>query len=115
MTLILVSRTQSNCSSSDTYGLSDPDQITGRRELHEGPAMLAVQCPGQDPLVEGDGPRCMGKVREELNRRMRDAAAPGDDEDPVQVCATCLSFYSQTNHLKTVTVGPRPPQCGTQS
>jgi SEL1 protein len=36
-------------------------------------------------LVEDDGPWYMGKAREEFNRRMRDAAAPGDDEDPVQV------------------------------
>jgi hypothetical protein len=99
--LILVSHTQSNCSSSDTNGSSDPDQITGRRELDEGPATTGSSTPeaDEDLLVEDDGPWYMGKAREEFNRRLRDAAAPGDDEDPVQACTTCLTFYFQTNHL----------------
>jgi len=99
--LILVSHTQSNCSSSDTHGSSDLDQITGRRELDEGPATTGGSTPeaDEDLLVEDDGPWYMGKAREEFNRRMRDAAVPGDDEDPVQACTTCLTFYFQTNHL----------------
>lgn len=98
--LILVGHTQSICSSSDTYGSTDPDQITGRRELDEGPATTGGSTPeaDEDPLVEDDGPWYMGKAREEFNRRMRDAGVPGDDEDPVQVCATCLMFHSRTNH-----------------
>jgi len=65
---------------------SDPDQITGRRELDEGPATTGGSTPeaDEDLLVEDDGPWYMGKAREEFNRRMRDATAPGDDEDPVQ-------------------------------
>ena len=100
--LILVSHTQTNCSSSDTYGSLDPDQISGRRELDEGPATTGSSTPwaDEDPLVEDDRPWNMGKAREEFNRRMCDAAAPGDGEDPVRVCTTCLTFYSQTNHLK---------------
>jgi hypothetical protein len=99
--LILVSHTQSNGSSNDTYDSSDPDQITGRRELDEGPVTAGGSTPeaAEDHLVEDDGPWYMGKAREEFNRRMRDAAAPGDDEDPVQACTTCLTFYFQTNHL----------------
>lgn len=112
----LVSHTHLNCSSRDTYGSSDPDQITGRRELDEGPATTGGSTPAadEDVLIEDDGPWYMGKAREEFNRRMR-AGAPGDDEDPVQVCTTCLAFYFQTDHIKTVTVGPRPPQRGTRS
>jgi len=65
---------------------SDPDQITGRRELDEGPATTGSTTPetDEDLPVDDDGPWYMGKAREEFNRRMRDAAAPGDDEDPVQ-------------------------------
>ncbi len=36
-------------------------------------------------MFEDDGPWYMGKARDQFNRRMRDAAVPGDDEDPVQV------------------------------
>jgi SEL1 protein len=35
----------------------------------------------------------MGKARDEFNRRMRDAAVPGDDEDPVQVTQSYLPFF----------------------
>lgn len=66
---------------------SDSDQIAGRRELDEGPVVAGGSAPEADDdlLVEDDGPWYMGKAREEFNRRMRGAAAPGDDEDPVQV------------------------------
>jgi len=82
--LILVSHMQSNCSSSDTYGSFDPDQITGRRELDVGPATTGGSTPGadEDPLVDDDGPWYMGKAREEFNRHMCDAAAHSDGEDP---------------------------------
>ncbi|KAI0002186.1 HCP-like protein [Russula compacta] len=65
---------------------SDSDQIAGRRELDEGPVVAGGSAPETDDdlLVEDDGPWYMGKAREEFNRRMRGAAAPGDDEDPVQ-------------------------------
>jgi len=117
MPLILVSHTQSNCSSSDTYGSSDPDQITGRRELDEGPATTGSPTPetDEDLPVDDDGPWYMGKAREEFNRRIRDAAAPGDDEDPVQVYTTCLTFHPRLTIVKTVTVGPRSPQRGARS
>ncbi|KAI0272118.1 hypothetical protein BGY98DRAFT_1002630 [Russula aff. rugulosa BPL654] len=65
---------------------SDSDQTSGRRELDEAPAAT----PGSTPEVDGDlifeddGPWYMGKARDEFNRRMRDAAVPGDDEDPIQ-------------------------------
>lgn len=76
-----------NYYSTNTHGLPDADQITGRRELDEGPAVNGGSPPeaDEDALVDDDGPWYMGKAREEFNRRMRDAAAPGDDEDPVQV------------------------------
>ncbi|KAF8270495.1 hypothetical protein EI94DRAFT_775294 [Lactarius quietus] len=64
-----------------------PDQNAARKELDDGSAVGAGSAPGQsdeDLLVEDDGPWYMGKAREEFNRRMRNAAAPGDDEDPVQ-------------------------------
>ncbi|KAI0000900.1 hypothetical protein BJV77DRAFT_1057826 [Russula vinacea] len=54
---------------------SDSDQIAGRRELDEV---------DEDLTFEDDGPWYMGKARDEFNRRMRDAAVPGDEEDPVQ-------------------------------
>ena len=79
------SNTYSNSRSSDTYGSSDPDQITGRRELDEGPATTGSSAPGadEDPLVGDDEPCYLGKAREGFNRSMHDVAAPGDDEDPV--------------------------------
>jgi SEL1 protein len=84
-----------NHSFENTHGYSDSDQIAGRRELDEAPAAT----PGSTPEVDGDhifeddGPWYMGKARDEFNRRMRDAAVPGDDEDPVQVTQPiCLSF-----------------------
>ncbi len=48
----------------------------------------------EDLMFEDDGPWYMGKARDQFNRRMRDAAVPGDDEDPVQVhdLSGCLSF-----------------------
>ena len=70
-----------------------PDQSTVQKELDEGstagdgPASSEAD---EDLLVDDDGPWYMGKAREEFNRRMRDAAVPGDDEDPVQVRNTCL-------------------------
>jgi len=67
--------------------LEFPDQNTARKELDEGSAVgggAASSESDEDLLVEDDGPWYMGKAREEFNRRMRDAAAPGDDEDPVQ-------------------------------
>ncbi|KAH9174932.1 HCP-like protein [Lactarius sanguifluus] len=63
------------------------DQNPARKELDEssagggGPTSSESD---EDLLVEDDGPWYMGKAREEFNRRMRDAAAPGDDEDPIQ-------------------------------
>ena len=77
-----------NHNSIDTHGLSDSDQIAGRRELDEVPTVTAAgSAPGvdEDRIFEDDGPWYMGKARDEFNRRMRDAGAPGDDEDPVQV------------------------------
>jgi SEL1 protein len=54
--------------------------------LDEGPAATEGSAPeAEEDLVDDDGPWYMGKAREEFNRRIRDAAAPGDDEDPVQV------------------------------
>jgi hypothetical protein len=54
-----------------------------------------------DLIFEDDGPWYMGKARDEFNRRMRDAAVPGDDEDPIQVIQPiCLS--SQINLRNTV-------------
>jgi hypothetical protein len=64
--------------------------------LDEAPAATLGSTPevgGGDVIVEDDGPWYMGKARDEFNRRIRDAAVPGDDEDPVQVTqAICLSF-----------------------
>ena len=37
---------------------------------------------------------------------MRDAVAPGDDEDPIWVHTTRLTPYSQTSHLKNRDSGP---------
>lgn len=71
--------------------------------MDEAPAAT----PGSTPEVDGDlifeddGPWYMGKARDEFNRRMRDAAAPGDDEDPVQVTQP-ICFLSQINHQSTV-------------
>ncbi|KAI0294401.1 hypothetical protein BC826DRAFT_1012129 [Russula brevipes] len=64
----------------------DPDQTARRRELDEGPAVTGESASetDEDVPVEDDGPWYMGKAREEFNRRMRDTALPGDDEDPVQ-------------------------------
>ncbi|KAH9956533.1 hypothetical protein BC827DRAFT_1261800 [Russula dissimulans] len=64
----------------------DSDQIVGRRELDEAPTATpgAVPEAEEDTFVDDDGPWYMGKARDEFNRRMRDAAAPSDDEDPVQ-------------------------------
>jgi SEL1 protein len=74
-------------SSNDIHESSELDQISGQRELDESPAATEGSAPeaDEDLLVEDDGPWYMGKAREEFNRRMRNAAAPGDDEDPVQV------------------------------
>lgn len=72
-----------------------PDQSTARKELDEGSAVGGSSAPSEsddDILPEDDGPWYMGKAREEFNRRMRDAAAPGDDEDPVQVRRQPLRF-----------------------
>jgi len=70
----------------------------------EGPATTGSPTPETDEVlhVEDEGPWYMGKGREEFNRRMRDAAAPGDDKDLVQpeVCTTCLTFHPWTTHLK---------------
>lgn len=65
---------------------SDSDKTAGRRELDEAPAATPGSTPeaDRDPTFEDDGPWYMGKARDEFNRRMRDAAVPGDDEDPVQ-------------------------------
>jgi SEL1 protein len=81
--------------SNDTHGSSEPDQISGRRELDEGPAATDGSAPeaDEDLLVEDDGPWYMGKAREEFNRRMRDAAAPRDDEDPVQVIRPAFTSH----------------------
>ncbi|KAI0302368.1 hypothetical protein B0F90DRAFT_1809833 [Multifurca ochricompacta] len=70
-----------------TLWSNDDDANPGRKELDEGPAASGASAPseaGEDPLPEDDGPWYMGKAREEFNRRMRDSAAPGDDDDPVQ-------------------------------
>ncbi len=70
-----------------------PDQNTARKELEEGSGVGGGPAPSEsdeDLSVEDDGPWYMGRAREEFNRRMRDAVAPSDDEDPVQVCNTCL-------------------------
>lgn len=84
---------------------SDSDQIAGRRELDEVPTVTAGSTPGSTPEIdedltfEDDGPWYMGKARDEFNRRMRDAAVPGDDEDPVQVYNLQMLFLlPQTNH-----------------
>ncbi|KAI9441659.1 hypothetical protein H4582DRAFT_2110434 [Lactarius indigo] len=64
-----------------------PDQNPARKELDEGSAAASGPASSEsdeDLLVEDDGPWYMGKAREEFNRRMRDAAPPGDDEDPIQ-------------------------------
>jgi SEL1 protein len=53
--------------------------------LDEVPTVAAGSAPEEDLVFEDDGPWYMGKARDEFNRRMRDAAVPGDDEDPVQV------------------------------
>src|SRR5258708_23542514 len=94
--LILVSHTLSNHNWSNTHGYSDSDQTAGRRELDETPAVTAGSTPqvDEDLMFEDDGPWYMGKARDQFNRRMRDAAVPGDDEDPVQVhdLSGCLSF-----------------------
>lgn len=86
----------------NTHGPSDSDQIAGQRELDEVPAVTAGSAPEDDLVFEDDGPWYMGKARDEFNRRMRDAAAPGDDEDPVQVRNLSIYIYlpfpSQTNH-----------------
>ena len=78
-----------------------PDQSTARKELDEGSAVGGSSAPSEsddDILPEDDGPWYMGKAREEFNRRMRDAAAPGDDEDPVQVRRQPLRFrFSDLN------------------
>jgi len=65
---------------------SDSDQIAGGKELDEAPTITGVAAPEaeEDTFVDDDGPWYMGKARDEFNRRMRDAAAPSDDEDPVQ-------------------------------
>ncbi|KAH9050948.1 hypothetical protein EDB83DRAFT_2317047 [Lactarius deliciosus] len=55
------------------------DQNPARKELDESSASG-----GGPTSSETDGPWYMGKARDEFNRRMRDAAAPGDDEDPIQ-------------------------------
>ena len=85
--LILVSCTPSTHNSSDNHESSDSDQIAGRRELDEVPTVTAASTPevDEDLTFEDDGPWYMGKARDEFNRRMRDAAVPGDEEDPVQV------------------------------
>ena len=69
MSLILVSHMQLNRSSSDTYGLSDHDQITGQRELDKGPAATGGSMPRADeePLVDNDRPWYMGRAQEEFN------------------------------------------------
>ena len=87
MRSIQVSRPPSDRNSSDTHGTSDSDQIAGRKELDEGPTVTGGTAPEaeEDTFVDDDGPWYMGKARDEFNRRMRDAAAPSDDEDPVQV------------------------------
>jgi hypothetical protein len=95
---MLVSHIQARCGQRDTrssVATEFPDQNTARKELDEGSTVGGG--PGssesdEELLVEDDGPWYMGKAREEFNRRMRDAAAPGDDEDPVQVRNTCLSL-----------------------
>lgn len=63
--------------------------------MDEAPAAALGSTPevDGDVIVEDDGPWYMGKARDEFNRRIRDAAVPGDDEDPVQVTQPiCLSF-----------------------
>jgi SEL1 protein len=63
--------------------------------LDEAPAATPGSTPevDRDVIIEDDGPWYMGKARDEFNRRMRDAAVPGDDEDPVQVTQPiCLPF-----------------------
>ncbi|KAI9508559.1 hypothetical protein F5148DRAFT_1195612 [Russula earlei] len=65
---------------------SNSDEKSGRGELDEAPAVSGGSTPEADEelLVEDDGPWYMGKARDEFDRRIRGAAAPGDDEDPVQ-------------------------------
>jgi len=74
--------------SKDSVDHEFPDQNTARKELDEMPAVGGGTGSSESDEelfpVEDDGPWYMGKAREEFNRRMRDAAAPGDDEDPVQ-------------------------------
>jgi SEL1 protein len=72
--------------------------------LDEVPTVTAGSTPGSTPEIdedltfEDDGPWYMGKARDEFNRRMRDAAVPGDDEDPVQVYNLQMLFLlPQTN------------------
>ena len=114
MRLSLVCHAPSNYSPADIYGSSELDQISGRKELDEGPATTEGSAPETDEdLVDDDGPWYMGKAREEFNRRMRDAAAPGDDEDPVQVCNLSQLYTRLTS--KIVSVGSRSSQRGTRS
>jgi hypothetical protein len=115
MKLSLVGRIPSSYRSNDTHVSSEPDQISGRRELDESPATTDGSAPeaDEDLLVEDDGPWYMGKAREEFNRRMRDAAAPGDDEDPVQVYSL-LSPSTPRLTKENRTVGSRPSQRGTR-
>ena len=94
----MVSHIQATCGQRDTrpsVAIEFPDQNTARKELDEGSGVGGGPGSGESDeelLVEDDGPWYMGKAREEFNRRMRDAAAPGDDEDPVQVRNTRLSL-----------------------
>lgn len=71
------------------------------------------QAPAVDDDVGGaqyedDGPWYIGRARDEFNRRRRGQAAPGDDDDPVQV-SSCI-FLNATCSCYVYIVGARTTQ-----